>query len=304
MNQTGIESVAVIGAGAVGMLLAASLFKAGINPVLYTRRNEQADLINAKGLTVMKEQSNETFSIEARCIHNGVVEKVVFIAVKEYQVHSLMDTLHVSGKTVVFLQNGMGHIDLAQSLEAQNIYIGSVEHGALKLSEHSIRHTGEGCIRVGLLSGNTNLQSVWRRLNDASFPIHIEENWLKVVKQKLIINAVINPLTALFRVKNGGLIENKHYFELMKTVFEETYSVLQVGNKDEMWKRVTEVCEKTASNSSSMYKDTEAGRKTEVDSIIGWILKEAKKQETSLPLLTFLYTSIKGIEFERSNHFE
>ena len=49
----------------------------------------------------------------------------------------------------------------------------------------------------------------------------IEEDYENMLLKKLVVNAVINPLTAILGIKNGELIENKHYFELVKMIFSE-----------------------------------------------------------------------------------
>ena len=58
----------------------------------------------------------------------------------------------------------------------------------------------------------------------------MEEDYENMLLKKLVVNAVINPLTAILGIKNGELIENPHYFELVKMIFCEIEQCLQLQN--------------------------------------------------------------------------
>ena len=59
-------------------------------------------------------------------------------------------------------------------------------------------------------------------LRQARFDVSIAEDMEPVVWGKLIINAAINPLTALLRVKNGDLLTNPAARALMNELASET----------------------------------------------------------------------------------
>jgi len=79
-------------------------------------------------------------------------------------------------------------------------------------------------------------------------------------------------LTAILGIKNGELLENKHYFELMKMIFNEIERCLLLPNSQQYFENIVTVCKKTAHNQSSMLCDIEGKRPTEVDAILGYIL--------------------------------
>jgi len=60
-----------------------------------------------------------------------------------------------------------------------------------------------------------------------------------------------------------------------------------------------EICQKTAKNRSSMLKDVEAHRKTEIDAILGYVVLEAEKQNIKAPLTENFYHMLKGKEINR-----
>ena len=61
----------------------------------------------------------------------------------------------------------------------------------------------------------------------------------------------------------------------------------------ELGRRVHEVMTDTAENRSSMLNDVMAGRRTEADAIVGWLLRQTKRD---LPALRDLATQLKALE--------
>ena len=114
--------------------------------------------------------------------------------------------------------------------------------------------------------------------------------------EKVAINCCINPLTAIHRVKNGEL-RSEIYRDHVTTVISEVSSVLdELGYPAlsiELGRRVYEVMNDTAENQSSMLNDVMAGRRTEADTIVGWLLRQTKRD---LPALTALATQLRALE--------
>ena len=109
--------------------------------------------------------------------------------------------------------------------------------------------------------------------------------------QKLVVNAIINPLTALFRCQNRVVLENATLFALLKRlVVEETGPIVRAiidkgvdsdDNNDfsdqRLLDRVVSVANKTGENTSSMLQDAQAGRRTEIDYINGHVVAQAER---------------------------
>jgi 2-dehydropantoate 2-reductase len=72
--------------------------------------------------------------------------------------------------------------------------------------------------------------------------------------------------------------------------------MLQDGNH--YFENVRAVCAKTAANHSSMLRDLEEQRQTEVDAILGYILEKAEEREINTPILKAFYYAVKGKECE------
>jgi 2-dehydropantoate 2-reductase len=282
--------ITVIGAGAIGLLAAAKL--SSIHEVqLLTKTNEQAELISSKGICL----DEETIHINAiPLVDLSTVQStdLYIICTKQYNLKSVWDKLvsHAAAP-VLFLQNGMAHTDMLLSAAFNYpIVVGSVEHGAIRIDQQRVLHTGKAVIRLANLTGNS-AEMLVQHLHDPSFPFLLENDWHRMLGRKLIANAVINPLTAIYRVKNGELLDCPAFCAIAEKLCEEAAEALDI-NFAEQWEYVRQIITATRANRSSMLKDMEAGRQTEVESISGYVQKHAKR---AVPYTDFVYYSILGL---------
>ncbi|WAA13694.1 2-dehydropantoate 2-reductase [Fervidibacillus halotolerans] len=291
--------IGIIGAGSIGLLFAHFL-NDHHDVTLYCRRKEQADAINEKGIKLINKDIRSVKKVSATCSLKSLVkEQLVIVAVKQYGIRAVVDQLKNVPMNIplLFLQNGMGHLDDLKTLPYTSIVLGTVEHGAYRLSDHVVHFTGCGRTILAMYRGKSELSFTFaKQLSKQGFPFEATENYEKMLMDKLIVNAVINPLTALLQVKNGQLVTNPYYFQLMKSVFYEVANVLELTDQDDEFRRIVSICEKTGENYSSMCKDVMEGRQTEIDGILGFLLKKAEGKSYPLSLLKFLYNAVKGME--------
>lgn len=288
--------IGIIGAGSLGLLYAYYLSKQH-KVTLYTNRQEQADQINSLGIRMIKGNFRDTAIVHATA-KKTYTESILIITVKQYHLDSIINELKtLSPRTIVFLQNGMGHIRRLASLLHHDVIVGIAEHGALKVEDHIVHHTGEGTTKLALYQNHEGFKDDLGELVNSQkhdFPILFLADWEMMLKRKLVVNATINPLTAVLRAKNGELITNIYYKKLLYDLFEEVISILGMEEKEELWDNVSNICAKTAENESSMFRDIQHQRPTEIDSILGYLILNAN--EKSIPNVSFLYHAIKGIE--------
>lgn len=298
--------IGIIGGGSIGLLFAYYLNKC-FDTTIYTRTDRQARMIGAKGLLFEKNRKKETVQIKAESFSNwNGEEDLTIVAVKQYHLEDVLGQIHerMNNKgSYLFLQNGMGHLKQINKLTADNIYIGSVENGAYRAGDRHVRHTGEGVNRVAVyFEKNSSLLHDFIKPLSSFFPFVMEENYYEMLIKKLVVNAVINPLTAILRVPNGELVSNPYYRENFRALFKEISGILHLDDEQVYYQHVLNVCQKTAKNRSSMLKDIEENRITEVDSILGYLLEEAKKQNRHAPLTQQYYTLIKGKEYREKGN--
>lgn len=122
---------------------------------------------------------------------------------------------------------------------------------------------------------------------------------------KLVVNAVINPLTAIFNCKNGQLVDQEPRVSLMKLLIKEIGPVVRAllpalrqdatrFSDGKLMKLVLTVAEATGKNTSSMLQDIQAERKTEIDYINGYIVSRGKQLGLLCPNNMILAEMVKG----------
>ncbi|UTE75299.1 MULTISPECIES: 2-dehydropantoate 2-reductase [unclassified Rossellomorea] len=292
--------IGIIGGGAVGLLFAGYLGRL-FDVTLIVRRESQVRSLLENGVTIYKEGSAITTRVGA--VQETETEKefdLVIVAVKEYDLPFLRKELVELGVHVplLFVQNGIGHVDWVKSLPHRHLVAGSVDHGAMKENDAAVHHLGEAETNIALIRGNWHvIEEIVSKSTD-SFRFSIRKDFEKMLLTKLFVNVSINPLTALTGVTNGKLVENPYFHGLQKDLFNEMLLLFPQMKGNISFEKVVDICRNTYQNRSSMLKDIESQRKTEIESIIGVLLDKAQKEHHFVPIMNLLYKLVKGIERE------
>lgn len=207
---------------------------------------------------------------------------------------------------IVCLQNGIGHVEtLTEFIPEERILLAVTTEGALKRSETQAEHTGRGLTWIGCASPNDNeraeaAQKKWVELLEiAGFEAFLSKNITSRIWHKLLVNAIINPLTAILQVANGELPGLPQAQQLMRALFDEGTALaaaLRIELDPDLWEQLLEVCRRTSANRSSMLQDVLAGRPTEINAINGGLLEKAGTLGLSMPTHLAVYRLVKALE--------
>ncbi|MGR3763758.1 ketopantoate reductase family protein [Rossellomorea sp. NS-SX7] len=292
--------IGIIGGGAIGLLFSHYLSKK-FDVTLLVRRNEQLEEVNRLGVTVNLGGHSDTAYLHTERLSESRMEyDLIIIAVKEYSLDSILSNLVDSDAQIplFFLQNGIGHIERVKKLPHFSLLAGSVEHGALKENDHSVTHLGIGRTNLALIRGESSSIEELLIQQIENFPFVLQDDYEKMLIKKLFVNVLINPLTSIAGVANGRLPENPHFLHIQHKLFEEL-QILFPHMKDHIhFQEILDICYSTSANRSSMLKDIEEHRKTEVETILGSLLMKAEKENHFVPIMKTLYELVKGIERE------
>ncbi|MFC5703611.1 ketopantoate reductase family protein [Cohnella faecalis] len=318
---------AVVGGGSLGLLLAGKLAAAGCRVVLWTRTSEQAERIEADGIAIEEMSGVVSQPVRLRAIPissvKGIHEGPILLTVKQTALDSELYSflrLATGGAGRIYLfQNGVGHVEkLARALPGTTLTPAITTEGALRLGPSSVRHTGKGAIWFGVvgaaellpmpmttgidsenaLFADSSVRNVAEMMKQAGFTVFLSNELEKRVLRKLLINSVINPLTALLRIPNGQLLKTPERLSLARELFDETAKVLErsgLPDAANAWDEVAAVCEATATNLSSMLQDVQAGRATEIDAINGAVCRLAERNGLEAPLNAAVTALIKAL---------
>lgn len=293
-------NVVVIGAGAVGMLMASFLAEAGIHVTVVVRRQEQAQELNKVGLIRVNLDGTKTYSkVDATTsLRKLPQQNLAVIAVKYGHLHMLYEELSALPKDLplLFIQNGLAHYEEALQLQQETIAFSSVTFGAQVSNNTTVLHSGLGLCKIAAARGDKTSFLRLQQMVNRIFPIMLTQNAEQMLFEKAVFNSLINPLTAILQVKNGELLTNKQAFLLMQSLYKELIDAFPSLEASVAFSDVVALCEKTAPNTSSMLADRLHGRKSEIDTIVGAILRKAFHNGHTLPILRTLYLQVLAIE--------
>ncbi|OGN90097.1 MAG: hypothetical protein A2Y88_08190 [Chloroflexi bacterium RBG_13_48_10] len=225
------------------------------------------------------------------------------VLVKSWQTervaNQLVECLSTDGIALT-LQNGLGNFEILKGkLGPERVALGVTTVGARMLQPGHVQHTGVGKV---LLGSHPNTGELPELLQKAGFQVEIISDPMSLLWGKLVINAAINPLTALLRVANGELLQRPGARELLAEAAKEAAQVAaRQGIKlpyDDPVIAVEEVARNTASNLSSMLQDVSRSAVTEIEAINGAIVRAGERLGVATPVNRMLWQLVKSLDHQ------
>ena len=291
-----MKRVQIIGAGAVGLLVASFLAELKWDVHLVCRRQQQVNLLKGS----LKRESISGYFLETDVLASTTINHDVDLTIVAIKSGQLQKIIHKLPKHIptIFLQNGLAHYDLVSSTAWQNVAFGSAQFGALKVADNVVSHRGIGVLKLAYLSNaiSNDFLSPLLEMDCKDFPIVLESNAEKMLMEKAIYNSLINPLTALLHLKNGELLTNGHAYTLLNRIHTELAQCFP--NESPSFEEVIALCERTALNTSSMLSDHLAKRRSEAPSILGALIERAQKNGVQLTTLATIYELLLAKELQ------
>ena len=301
--QKNMSKILIVGTGALATLFAAKLTRAGHQITMLGTWREGIQTLQRDGARLVDSRGNEQrFPVRAtddpqEC--SGTSQAIVLVKAwqTERAARQLRDCLAGDGLALT-LQNGLGNREtLARSLGPERVALGSTTAGATLLGPGLVKEGGEGILSV---ERNQALGPLEEALRSAGFTVQEVEDARSLIWGKLVVNAAINPLTAVLRVKNGELLERPFAREIMRALARETANVAHAENIflpfEDPIARAEEVAFKTAANSSSMLQDVLRGAPTEIDAICGAVVQTAEKHKIGAPVNWTFWQLIRSLK--------
>lgn len=291
--------ILVVGAGAIGSVLGAALAEGG-NSVTLVGRADHMTAVRAEGLRVSGSRPRVVPLETAPEIPIGCDAAVVLVTTKSFDLARAATELarKLSARPTLLLQNGLGILPIARSALAAGgwtepapyVVRGVNSIPATWVGPGEVRETGLGEILLpvpGEAGPAAGAARLFRMLFEGSrVPVEAVPEFEREVWRKALVNAAINPVTALRGVTNGELLHEPGRTEALRLLAEALAVARAAGfgfTSEEVTRDFERIAGATASNRSSMLQDLERGRPTEIDAISGEILREAARHGLDLP---------------------
>ncbi len=285
--------VVILGAGAVGSVLGARLAHAG-HTVTLVARPAHAEAVARAGL-VVEGVGAGTYALRAvtQIPRDGPFEAAI-LATKTFDLTEAAEALARGREPfpVLLVQNGLG-------VEATTI--AALERGGWPRPERSVvravqsipatllgpgrvRSPGEGEMAVPDPSADPAaaeaIRTFVRLFQGTGIPLKTTAELDREVWKKVLVNAAINPVTAVHGVPNGELRAGPLRREALVLLEEARSVAVREGARVEAEEAVAEfdrVVRATSENRSSMLQDIERGRPTEIEAISGELVRRGER---------------------------
>jgi len=299
--------IVVMGSGAIGSLYGGLLSKAGEDVMLLVGRAENVDAINSRGLVVKGVMGSHTLPLKATTDPSDVDSAdLVLLTTKTHDsVEAVSRIKHLvdNGATLLVIQNGIGTEKMvSEHLETRRVLRATTCMGALMTGPGEVTVTGTGITEVGshFPENMKMVQRVVSMLDRAGFDVRGSDNIEGVVWTKTIVNCGINPIGALTGLTNGEIYDDPLLRKLVIRLVEEATMVaealgVELTTPDPI-RYTLGTAKATSENTNSMLQDIRACKRTEIESITGEIIRNARMLGIKTPFSETIYALVKALE--------
>ncbi|ABO49857.1 ketopantoate reductase [Desulforamulus reducens MI-1] len=294
--------VLVFGLGALGTVYSCLLKKQG-HMVVGFARNSKAEQIRKNGIKVCgiwgKHETKLDYVVSGTEDIQDISFDLIIVTVKSFATEDVASQLTkiLSPETYVFLaQNGYGNFEsAAKYIPEERIILGRVIFGAETISTGVSKVSA---IADDVILGNPKnligleiLNYFAGLFNSAGVPTRTSTEIMKYIWDKIIYNSALNPLGALLDVSYGELTSVDHARVLINGIVKEIFAVINAMGQEPLTPSFDDYIQffyekllpPTGSHHSSMLQDIRNGRKTEIDSLNGAIVRLGREYGVSTP---------------------
>jgi ketopantoate reductase/2-keto-4-pentenoate hydratase/2-oxohepta-3-ene-1,7-dioic acid hydratase in catechol pathway len=314
--------VCVVGAGAIGGLLAAKIATAG-HPVTVVDMGAHLEAIQQNGLKLIWEDGTEIVS-KVKAVSSAAdagEHDLVILAVKAHYLENVVrdiEKMMHADTMVMTVQNGLpwwyfqrlggphdGHkmssLDpsgvLTRKIDPARL-IGSVVYPAAAAVELGVIHHVEGDrFPVGELDGSETDRVKW--VHDVLVSGGLKSRVLADIRSEIWLkawgNLSFNPISALSHATLVAICQFAETRQLAADMMAEAQAVaekLSVTFRVTIEKRIAGA-ESVGAHKTSMLQDVEVGRSLETEALVGSILEMAELTNTPAPSIKAVYACVK-----------
>lgn len=292
------SKIFILGAGAIGSVYGALLSES--NDVTLIGNKAHVEVINAKGLSIVGD-IKKTFRPKIDTDIRSIPQKtLIILTTKAYDSAKAIEGIRKLLKkdtVILILQNGLGNEEIVRRIVGDRA---KILRGVTKMASEFSKPG-----KIKFWSGETIIESnedstkIVELLNACGLKARLSDDIDREVWTKLVVNCVVNPLTALFHVRNCAI-----WGDSLKTVrhgvVRECVEVAKAEGIALPENLAVRIDKRLSSytNFSSMYQDIVKGKKTEIDFLNGKIVDLGKKHHIQTPINEALVSLIKFLEGE------
>ena len=282
------ETVAVLGPGAVGGMLAVRLARAG-RRVIAVATAQTAAAIRTDGVTLVAPDGSHTEALEAVEELSERVELLV-VAVKSPALPGALDRVAVDPELMIPLLNGIEHVQALRERFGAAVGAGTIgRFTAYRESPTRVVQATPGA----LLTVST--PSAARLLSVDGVVVEVEANERVVLWRKAARLAPITAVSALSQSPLGEIRADAEWQNALERGIEEACAVATADGApttpEEQWAMIDLM---PPSALTSAARDVAAGRPSELDAIVGGVVRAGERLGVPTPVLADFLRRLEG----------
>ncbi len=289
-------TIAVLGPGGVGGLVAGALDRAGM-PVALVARESTAELIAEQGLRVSSVRLGDFVAHPRAVVRLEEPVQALVIATKATGLHEALKRIVAPPALVLPLLNGLDHLAvLRERFAAETVVAGTIRVEADRPATGVVVHTSQ-FLRIDMASAHAatrpGMESLAAKLQAAGIPARIEESEAQVMWGKLVrLNALACTTSAFDRLLGEILTTPELRAELVGAIEEGCAVAAAEGACIDAADPLGELSAAHPTLGSSMQRDIAAGRPPELDAIPGAVLRAGARHGVECPTIERLVAMI------------
>ncbi len=298
--------IGIIGTGAIGGYFGGKLALAG-NDVAFLARGKNLEALKKNGLQLQtggKIYTTKNAIFTDKPEELGSLDYILF-TVKSYdtEVTALQIKPIIQDKTVIITpQNGIENDRILGSIFGkEKIIPGMAMIGVNVSAPGFIEHEGLGTLKIGEYDGaiSERLGVIEKICKDAGIDCVVSANIQLDRWKKFIWNCTFNIIAAITGLSLDKVLDNPHLRQLCVDTIHEIQKVAQAdgidfGAEDVVAVRVA-LAEKLGAYKPSTLEDLEKGKRLEIDTFTGTVIKFGKEHNVSTPINNVFYALLDGI---------
>jgi len=296
--------IAIVGIGGVGGYIGGKLLKSNEdNEIIFIARGEQLKTIKEKGLKVLDEAKE--FVAKPQVItdnpeHLGTFDLVI-IATKSYDLNNALHLLknNISDDTVLLpLLNGVDHDKEIKSVYPNAKVLNGCIYILSNIKEPGVIKKYGGVFN--LMFGTKDDISPYRWIKELFDKAELKNKLTDKIEfevwRKFLLISAYGSLCSYYKEPIGYIVEYK--LDELEKVLNEIKAVANKKGIGLSKKNVDQVLDRAKSlpyeSKMSMQLDFEKGKKTELEALCGYIVKEGEKLGVDTPLMKKIYDDLKN----------
>jgi 2-dehydropantoate 2-reductase len=302
--------IAIMGTGGVGGYYGGLLAKAG-RDVTFIARGAHLQAIRKNGLQVKSVHGD--FQVSKALATDkpadvGPVDLIIF-ATKTYQTDEAAKAIKpMVGKdtVVVPLQNGIDAADRIGQVVGMDHVLGGATWLSAAIEAPGVigQYSEFRRITLGEFSGKTTarLTSIYDLLKETGATVEVSDNILKVLWTKFVFISSVSAMGSLTRVTFGEYRGVPEARAVLGEAISEVAAVARARgvklDADILAKTQAFIDSSAPGIKPSMQRDVEAGKPSELESLIGVVVRMGAEKNVPTPVMRFAYAMLKPGELK------